>query len=1102
MKKTNTSRNYKGSNIFSFVILLLITLSLTLNPVAVIAASNAKRTVFNNDTAQYLKTVVSESTKTPEQSSLLIPSTVFTNAAAINIPDDGVNGATSTIAVSGTSGPISSITLTLNNYTVPRPQHVDFLLVGPGGQKFVVMSDAGGQNAASSTSSVNITFSDAGATQFSQAGPLTSGTFKPVDYDVSVAFPTSPAPYSSPSPLGSATFSSVFGGLSGASVNGNWVLHAFDSSPGPGTSSVAGGWSLDIVTTPAASATTTTLTSSANPSFTNQAITLTSTTTSSTTVNTGNVNFVDNTTSTTLCSNVAVNGSGQATCAVPANTLTERIHQITATYLANPTFSTSNGSISQEVNNPTQISGTQFTNPGTIVVGDTGGTSTVPYSSNIFVSGLSGSISKVTVTLLSTNIPETGDLDFLLVGPGGQKYIFWSDAGGGSSASTGTFVLDDTGATQLPASGSIPAGTYKPTDYPVESDAFPSPAPPAPYLSAPPNGVSTFASVFGGTAPNGKWSLYVTDDAGSGGITSSIAGWRLTFTTSADAPTTTTLTSTPNPSTTSQSILFTATVTSTSTVNSGTVTFRNGATNLCSNVAVSGGVATCSVPAGTLLEGTYTITADYSGSPGQFNLSSGTTTQQINSPTVVTCLNFANNGGITVSNTTTLGNPYPSNINVSGLAGTISKVTLTMTIASALTPDHNDFVLVGPGGQKFQFMSDAGGTTDIINQTITLDDAAATALPDSTAITNGIYRPASYTGDVDTFPTPAPAGPYNPAAPEGTATFASIYNGISPNGAWQLYAVEDAGDGADTIISSWSLTFTLAPTATTTAVTSNANSSVFGQPVTFTATVSTAGSGTPTGNVQFFDGATPIGGAVALNGSGVATVTTSSLSVGNHTITAQYAGASDVCTGTFNSSSGNLNSNPQIVNKASTTTNVISSTNPVGTGQSVIFTATVSPIAPGAGTRTGTVNFFRNGFALCSNVSVNASGQATCNASFTIAGNYNITAQYSGDTNFNLSNSPTLVQQVLGPTAANVLISGRILSKEDGAPVYNARVLLTDSNGQVRVALTNPFGFYRFTDVASGSDYSFTIMAKGYQTQTVIRSVTEDVSDFDIQIFR
>ena len=75
--------------------------------------------------------------------------------------------------------------------------------------------------------------------------------------------------------------------------------------------------------------------------------------------------------------------------------------------------------------------------------------------------------------------------------------------------------------------------------------------------------------------------------------------------------------------------------------------------------------------------------------------------------------------------------------------------------------------------------------------------------------------------------------------------------------------------------------------ATTTALSSSQNPSVFGQSVTFTATVSSA-SGTPSGTVTFKDGATTLGtGTLA---GGVATLPTSSLAIGGHTITAVYGG--------------------------------------------------------------------------------------------------------------------------------------------------------------------------------------------------------------------
>ena len=80
--------------------------------------------------------------------------------------------------------------------------------------------------------------------------------------------------------------------------------------------------------------------------------------------------------------------------------------------------------------------------------------------------------------------------------------------------------------------------------------------------------------------------------------------------------------------------------------------------------------------------------------------------------------------------------------------------------------------------------------------------------------------------------------------------------------------------------------------ATATKITSSNNPSKLGQSVTFTATV-TAATGTtpPTGNVVFSDGATVLG-TVALAGNGKASLTTSALTSGSHSVTAAYAGDS------------------------------------------------------------------------------------------------------------------------------------------------------------------------------------------------------------------
>jgi hypothetical protein len=144
------------------------------------------------------------------------------------------------------------------------------------------------------------------------------------------------------------------------------------------------------------------------------------------------------------------------------------------------------------------------------------------------------------------------------------------------------------------------------------------------------------------------------------------------------------------------------------------------------------------------------------------------------------------------------------------------------------------------------------------------------------------------------------------------------------------------------------------------------------------------------------------------------------------------------------------------------------------------------------------VTFNRNGSPVCSNVAINASGQATCTITFTLAGNYNITAVYSGDTNFNASTSTTLVQQVLGPTAAPAMVSGRVLTA-DGRGIARAMIMMHDSMGVQRTAITNQFGYYRFIGVASGEAYLFTVSAKNrtFDPPTVVVTVNDNVTGLD-----
>jgi uncharacterized delta-60 repeat protein len=106
--------------------------------------------------------------------------------------------------------------------------------------------------------------------------------------------------------------------------------------------------------------------------------------------------------------------------------------------------------------------------------------------------------------------------------------------------------------------------------------------------------------------------------------------------------------------------------------------------------------------------------------------------------------------------------------------------------------------------------------------------------------------------------------------------------------------------------------FNIAKAATTTAVTSSLNPSNPSQSVTFTAAV-TSTAGTPTGTVQFKDNGTNMGSPVTLNGSGVARFSTSSLTAGTHSITADYSGDVNFATSAGTLSSGQTVNNQSLI---------------------------------------------------------------------------------------------------------------------------------------------------------------------------------------------
>jgi len=147
-----------------------------------------------------------------------------------------------------------------------------------------------------------------------------------------------------------------------------------------------------------------------------------------------------------------------------------------------------------------------------------------PFPSTITVSGYTGTITNITVTLTGFSHTYTDDLGAIFTGPGGQKSILFDGPGLDFPADPGTVVsninltFSDSAAAPLPDNANFGSGTYRPGQN-QHADVFSAPAPAGPY--------ATNFSALIGTAPDGVYALYVEDflDLDGGSITS----WSITL---------------------------------------------------------------------------------------------------------------------------------------------------------------------------------------------------------------------------------------------------------------------------------------------------------------------------------------------------------------------------------------------------------------------------------------------------------------------------------------------------------------------------------------------------------------------------------------------
>ncbi|MCL2032748.1 MAG: Ig-like domain repeat protein [Methanomassiliicoccaceae archaeon] len=294
------------------------------------------------------------------------------------------------------------------------------------------------------------------------------------------------------------------------------------------------------------------------------------------------------------------------------------------------------------------------------------------------------------------------------------------------------------------------------------------------------------------------------------------------------------------------------------------------------------------------------------------------------------------------------------------------------------------------------------------------------------------------------------------------------------------------------------LDHTVSKADTVTTLSSNMASSVHGQTVTFTATVTVIGpgSGIPGDEVEFYDGGVPIGGGI-LSAGGIAVFSTSALDAGARTITAVYGG--DYCYATSGSAPVSL-----MVSPADTTASIISAPNPSLTGASVTFTATVTAVLPSTGIPVGTVEFYDDG-VLIGTAALDASGKATLATAALGLGIHPVTAEYLGNSNFNASASHLLEQRVVPSlTTAQYIITatssqgatmspeGKVTVSRGGSATFFFSAATVTVDGMPLSPEDVAKGYYTFRNVAM----SHTIDARGTGPRAVV-TLSIEIKDGD-----
>ncbi len=415
-------------------------------------------------------------------------------------------------------------------------------------------------------------------------------------------------------------------------------------------------------------------------------------------------------------------------------------------------------------------------------------------------------------------------------------------------------------------------------------------------------------------------------------------------------------------------------------------------------------------------------------------------------------------------------------------SGTVTQTATSGTTSNGPVSIQTSFTTAGTHQLVacYRFSSDSGQGGQTCSNTVFQQ---VNALPSSLFLTSSqnpsapcasvtftaTVSPSAATGSVSFFDGTTPLGSPTLSGGSASVTVPSLTLG---NHNIQARYVPDSSSGYGP--SQNNIVQVVNGSATVT-LSSTPNPSNFSQPVTISAAVAPLScSGTPppttspTGTVTFYDGTTQIGQSGIV--SGTASTSTSTLGIGNHSLSATYSGDSN-----FGSATSNVVT--QVVNpgKTNTTTSLSTSANPITTTQPLTLTASVVP--SGA---TGQVQFKDGGAVI--GTSTLSGGTATLTLSSLTAGVHALTAVYLGDTNFNSSTSNTVSETVNPPgktntttslsTSANPIATGQPLTLTASVTPAGAtgQVQFSDGGSPIAtVTLANGGASFTTSSLAAGN---------------------------------